>query len=244
MIDLVRAELLKLRSARSYLLLAAAVLVTALIPLLAFIAPGTSVDVVEVRGTLPGLALGGVELSAFLVMLLGVVATAGEFHHRTAVGTFLATPARWRVVAAKVGAMAVAGAALTLAAALVSLAVMPAAAALADVEMVAPTGVVVRALLATTAMGAAFGVFGVAIGGLIRNQTAAALVAFGWFFVAEGLLPMLLGETATDWLPGNAAAAVAGLTEVSKLAGLTALAVWAAVLAAGAARAVAWRDVA
>ncbi len=242
--SLIRAELLKIRSARANLLLALAAVLTAGLPLLAFIAPGTPVESFELAGTLPGVSIGGVELSAFLVMLLAVIGVAGEFHHRTAVSTFLVAPARWKVVAAKVAAYTIVGALLALAAALLALAVVPPVARAADVAITARFGDVVRALAATAGMGAAFAAMGVGIGGLIRNQTAAALVAVGWFFVAEGILPALVGEAATDVLPGSAAAALAGLSDAGWVLGAAALAVWAAGLGAAAARAVAWRDVA
>ena len=40
----------------------------------------------------------------FLFIALGAVGAAGEFRHGTAVPTFLATPARWRVLVAKLAA--------------------------------------------------------------------------------------------------------------------------------------------
>ena len=52
---------------------------------------------------------------------------------------------------------------------------------------------------------AAYGVMGVALGLLLRNQTAALVVALVWQFVIEGVLPVLLQvPDMGKYLPGGA----------------------------------------
>ncbi len=242
--SLVRAELLKVRTARSYLLLAATVVLTAGLPLLAFIAPGTSIESVEVSGTLPGVRLGGVELSALLVMLLAALGTAGEYHHRTAVSTFLVAPRRREVVGAKLVAYAAAGGLLTLLAAVVSIAVFPPAAAAAGVEFSAPASAVLEAVAVSALLGAVFGAFGVGVGALVRNQTAAAMGCLIWFLVLENIVA-LVGGSLEEWLPGTATAAVAGAAEeLSRGAGVGVLLAWVAAVTVAAVVVTASRDVA
>ncbi len=244
MTGLVKAELLKLATTRTAWMLALAAVLTGAIPALAFILPGTDVEMVDLGGTLPGVLIGGVELAAFLVLLLGVLGTAGEFHHRTAVGTFLTTPSRMRVIAAKLPAYALAGAVVSLFAALAAVAIVPPLAEAKGIPVTLEAGEALRATLASMGIGALFGALGVGIGGLIRNQTAAALLAVGWFLVLESMVPLALGDEAAEWMPGNAAAGIAGLVETGARVGFVVLCAWAAAAAVAASLAIARRDVA
>jgi multisubunit Na+/H+ antiporter MnhC subunit len=51
--------------------------------------------------TLPGFLRSPAQLLGFVALLIGVIAVAGEWTHRTVTRTFLLTPARRRVVMAK-----------------------------------------------------------------------------------------------------------------------------------------------
>jgi len=50
---------------------------------------------------------------------------------------------------------------------------------------------------------------GVGVGSLIRNQTAAVVIALGWSLVVESLLVSFVHEIG-KWTPGGAAAALTG----------------------------------
>lgn len=209
MTALIRAELLKLRTVRSH-----TVVVTIGLAFAAFLAivtvgtagqdgraaAGSADDMVNV--------LGASGVAPFLAFVLGVLAIAGEFQHHTIGQTFLATPRRSRVVAAKVVALAIAGtavAALVMVVALVaSLPQLVVEGASVHIGNAQVGGAVGGNLLA----GALFGVTGVGVGALLRNQLAAVAGAAAWALLGEGVLATVLGIHAVRWLPGFAAQAV------------------------------------
>ena len=127
---------------------------------------------------------------------------AGEFRHGTAVPTFLATPARWRVVAAKLAAHLGLGAIVAVACVAVQMAL-----ALPWIDAHA-TGVtpwsaaVLEPAIGSILCGAAFCALGVAVGMLVRNQIVALAIAVGWFAVAEGALATFTPDV-SRFLPGG-----------------------------------------
>jgi signal transduction histidine kinase len=124
MTRLVQAELLKLwttRTARVLLALATAGTAALVTLVLVFAGrPGQPTLGDDALGQLVLAPNGPLTLAA---LLLGVLGMAGEFRHGTAISTFLVTPVRGRVVAAKLAAAAVAGLAMALVAAAVVLAI-------------------------------------------------------------------------------------------------------------------------
>lgn len=119
---------------------------------------------------------------------VGAVGAAGEFRHGTAVPTFLATPARWRVLVAKLAAHLGLGAIVAAACVAVEMAI-----ALPWIDAQA-TGVtpwsapVLEPAIGSILSGAAYCSLGVAVGMLVRNQIVALAVTLGWFAVAEAAL--------------------------------------------------------
>jgi ABC-2 type transport system permease protein len=61
-----------------------------------------------------------------------------------------------------------------------------------------------QVLLGATVSTVIYAIVGVSLGALIRNQTAAIAIAFGWFYYAEYLLVWLLPAFG-KWVPGGAA---------------------------------------
>ena len=152
--------------------------------------------------------LGAGWVSTTVVLVLGILAMAGEFRHGTITPTLLAAPKRGRVVAAKMATYALVGlvfsalaSALTLAVALPWLAAKDVEVSLLDREV----GLVVLGLLLGTAL---YGLLGVSLGSLIRNPAAAVAIALVWSFVIEALLVGLVPEVGR-WLPGGAGQALA-----------------------------------
>ncbi|HEX8802843.1 MAG TPA: hypothetical protein VF743_01580, partial [Acidimicrobiales bacterium] len=100
-----RAETLKLVTVRLPAgLVAAAVLLTAAITSLRAAQAGGSGHMAgPPLGTAAGLTavVASTDMALLLVVVLGVVASAGEAHHGTATATYLATPDRVRVLLAK-----------------------------------------------------------------------------------------------------------------------------------------------
>ncbi|MGY1770052.1 hypothetical protein [Blastococcus sp. SYSU D00813] len=121
-------------------------------------------------------------LTALVLLALGVLSTAGEWTHRTVQTTFLLTPRRGRVLAAKAVAVALLGAAL----AAVSTALTVLGLALLESD-VAWDGAG-RAVVAAVAAGAAFALVGAGTGAALTN-TPAALT--GLYLVILGALPVV-----------------------------------------------------
>jgi len=138
----------------------------------------------------------------FLFIALGAVGAAGEFRHGTAVPTFLATPARGRVLAAKLAAYVGLGAIVAVACVVVEMAI-----ALpwidADATGVTPwSAAVLEPAIASILSGAAYCALGVALGTLVRDQIVALGVTLGWFAVAEGALATFTPGV-SRFLPGG-----------------------------------------
>ena len=138
----------------------------------------------------------------FLFIALGAVGAAGEFRHGTAIPTFLATPAREHVLAAKLAAYLRLGAMVAVACVAVEMAI-----ALPWINAHA-TGVtpwsatVLEPAIGSILSGAAYCALGVAVGILVRNQIVALAVTLGWFAVAEGALATFTPEI-SRFLPGG-----------------------------------------
>jgi ABC-2 type transport system permease protein len=218
---LVRTELLRLRTARSTWVLLAAGLVVTL---------GWAVGVLINVGGIGASTKGSIQMRAdllgasgiglFAMMLLGVVAVTGEFHHQTVTPTFLVTPRRWRVLAAKAAACAITGP-LVMAVFLATVWTLGVLAGAID-----PTvdGGLLAMIGRSMLIAACWTVLGVAVGAAVRNQTIAVLLPLAWFLLIESLFPAYGLDALVPWLPGGATTALAG----GRLAG--ALPAWAALL--------------
>ncbi|SEP25732.1 hypothetical protein [Trujillonella endophytica] len=120
-------------------------------------------------------------LTALILLSLGVLSTAGEWTHRTVQTTFLLTPRRGRVLAAKATAVALLGGAFAAVSAGLT------AGVLATMEEGVSWSGVGGALVAVVASGAAFAVIGAGVGAALTN-TPAALT--GLYLVILGALPV------------------------------------------------------
>jgi ABC-2 type transport system permease protein len=249
MTRLIRAELLKLRTVRSFWLSVVAVL--AFVPVtiaMNITGAGAAGDLPLDSGEGVRNVMSAASSGSFLFLVIGIVIMAGEFRHDTATSTFLVAPDRRRVVGAKLAAGALAGAVVAVAASLVTLAVGLPWLAARDVDVTAYGADVALALLGSIAGTAVCGLLGVGLGSLLRNQTAAITVTLVWVFTVEALL-VVFAPGVGRWLPGGAGSALSGASMAE--GGL--LPVWAAALvlagyglafAAAGARLVVRRDIA
>jgi ABC-2 type transport system permease protein len=207
-----RAEVRRLRATRSTTISLLTVLAfTALIAVATVLLAGHQQNGPLTAHSLDDSVRAPARVLGFVLLLIGVLASAGEHRHHTVVPTLLAEPRRNRVVAAKVAAIAGLGAvaALSVAALVAAVSVPMLATHDAPAQHLAgvPAGV-----LAMVVTAAGYGVIGVALGLLLRNQTAALVTALVWQFVVEGILPVVLNAPhLPTYLPGGAVSSLVHL---------------------------------
>jgi ABC-2 type transport system permease protein len=157
--------------------------------------------------TLLAIGAGGAPLAA----VLGAIGLTGEFRHRTATATFLATPHRGRVVGAKLVVYGLIGAAYGLAGIAVTAAVALPWLASKDIHLVLDGGDVAATLAGVIAAMAIFGMVGVGLGALLREQIAAVVGLLVYLFVVERILTSFTPlQSWTIYLPGQAQEALSG----------------------------------
>lgn len=132
--------------------------------------------------------------SYMFIVIVGVLMMAGEFHHHTAVATFLSAPKRLNVLLAKLAVAAIAGAIIDLIATWVGIA--SGAIALGFYPDAAqPHSYIFLNFSASAALtGAVLAVVGVGIGALIRNQNLAVTASLIWLFVVDRILALVWVE--------------------------------------------------
>lgn len=149
-----------------------------------------------------------------IAALLGLVAATGEFRHHTASTTFLVTPRRGRVVAAKLITYFLAGVAYALECLAATLAIALPWLTLSRIGVVAhgldDPGVILSIVVAVPL----FAVAGVGLGLLLRHQVATLITLLVYLYVAEPLVSHINAlHGLTQYLPGVAAD---GLTQATQ----------------------------
>ena len=203
MTPLLRAEIHKTLTTRSALLLAGAVVAYPALSLLPAVtaAEAPAVD----RGTLLQVVRGGADVLAVAVLLLGILAAAGEYRHGTIGPYLLATPQRARLLRAKLGSQAMIGATLGLGVGVVGLVAGGAYLASRDVAVDVLSADVLATVLGVTLVATIYAAIGAAVGALVRNQTAAVAGALVWVLAIENVVPLVLHVPGLKrWLPGGA----------------------------------------
>lgn len=206
---LVHAEVLKLRSTRTPtgLLLATLGLVALTV---AVNVPKVGAENAPVSLDDPGLVAGtvgiGFGVPLVFVVLLGVLAFTQEFRYGTVTSTYLGEPRRTRVLVAKWLSLALFSVVIT--AATLALSVTLAIALVRSRDGDVTTGAQFWQLVAAGfVVMAAYGVIGVAIGALVRNQIAAAVGVLVWMLAVEQIV-IPAHPAIGRWLPGGATDAV------------------------------------
>lgn len=240
MINLVRIEVLKLRTTPAFYATAIAALVLSLGSAITnvLVTPGRSDPPIGSAANAQDVLSQAGSVGSQAIFILGILVVAGEYRHRTIMGAFLAQPRRFRVIVAKMAMMGVVGAALG--------AVIYSITTATAVSVYSGKGVhhlpvnLVDLGLGTVVSGACYGLLGVAVGALARNTVAAIIGGLVWIQVLEVAVLENAAPSFAKWLPVGAAR---GLTSVgssldvlSRPVSAAVLVVWAAglVLLAGA----------
>jgi ABC-2 type transport system permease protein len=184
---LLQAELLKLRTTRTFVALVAAALALSLLVVVLTTLLGDNFDEGDVKSLFTADATG------LFILLLGVMGMAGEWRHRTITGTVLAAPDRLRLLGAKVIAYAAAGALLSL---IVTLSIMLVGTIILSTRGEPTVGVadLLDVLWRNLLVAALLGALGVGIGGLLRNQVVAIVGILIFAFAVEPTLFALVPE--------------------------------------------------
>jgi ABC-2 type transport system permease protein len=186
---LIAAEILKLRTTRTFWVLVGISLALVALSCIAQMASDAPDDGEEFRALIATAGTAGL-----LALILGVVSSAGEYRHGTITSTFLVAPDRARVLIAKTLAGGLAGLVLALLSLLLVLAIaMPWLGA--DSESLGSIGVGTSELLGAAAEATAYVVLtamiAVAIGALLTNQVAALAVVPLLLILVDPLLTLL-----------------------------------------------------
>ncbi|MDQ3734933.1 MAG: ABC transporter permease [Actinomycetota bacterium] len=211
MIKLIRAELRKLFTTKLWLwlLLGACVLAGGSAALLigfadqAAATPQSGIPAVE-DPAFTQLALAAGANGVVFLLILGIIGMTQEYRHRTATPTFLVTPKRGQVVLAKLltylGVSLLFG--LVVNAVVLAVALPWLGAKGAEVDL---SGENLEVLLSSIGGAALYGLVGVGVGALLRNQVAAIVGSLVYLFVVEPILRSVPATaSAYKWLPGGA----------------------------------------
>jgi ABC-2 type transport system permease protein len=207
-----RAELFKQRSTRTALGLFGAMLGLVLFAVLLH-ALGVGTENADSASEQLTIVLGpGERIGVLFAALLGAMSITAEIRHGTIRPTFLVTPWRGRVVAAKVSASILIGAAFGLVAGAASAAAGTAALRARGIDVLLDGGDYTLLVAGSAGAAALWGAIGVGVGAIVRNQVPALIGLCAWILFVEGLL---VGDIAGvgdvgRFAPGAAAAALSG----------------------------------
>jgi ABC-2 type transport system permease protein len=203
-----RSELFKQRTTRTNLgLLFAMVALIAAVVLLHMVSLPTQ-DLRDRQGQLKVFGL-GTTFGMIFGSLLGALSITNEMRHGMIRPTFLATPNRARVLAAKVTASLIAGAALGLLAEAMAVSVGSVGLAARGISIAASGGGFGQLLVGGAVAAALWAAIGVGVGAIVRNQVGASVGLVVWLLFIEMTVIGSIPEVG-KFLPGASGGALAG----------------------------------
>lgn len=196
MITLIRSELLKLRTIRTWWILLLVQVGLVVVGVSGAALQGISaVDPDQAR-----LMISHAGVLSLFALVLGVNAVAAEYRQRTITDTYLATPRRSRVIVAKLVTYTGVGLVYGFVSAVVAVVATLAWFAAKDVPLNLATDDVWRTIIGAVLWNGLYAAAGVSLGALVPNLGAAIGVALAWIAIVEGLVGQLLGDLG-KWLP-------------------------------------------
>jgi ABC-2 type transport system permease protein len=143
--------------------------------------------------------------------VLGIIGLTGEYRHMTVTPTFLSVPRRGVVVTVKLVTYLLWGAVIgllnTLVATVLSMSIM-ASRDFGDVSL--SMDAVQNSITGAIISVAIFGVIGVGLGALLRNQIGAIVVLLAFLFIIQNLLLIPAIRSAYKFMPGALAGVITG----------------------------------
>ncbi|HEY6031365.1 MAG TPA: ABC transporter permease subunit [Gaiellaceae bacterium] len=234
MTDQLLAELRKMRSTRTNLGLLAGMVALVLLTVLLNGLIGKEAELADLTNQFTVLSAG--TSAALFAALIGVMAITSEFRHGTIRPTFVVTPHRSRVLAAKVIASVLMGLLFGIAAIGISFGLGYAILSGRGIPFELATGDVLWLVLGTPVLTAAWAALGVGFGALVRNQVLAVIGLVVWALVVDNLLRGLVPAVG-GYTPSGASAAIiadpADYVLSARAGGLLLLAYVAGMVAAG-----------
>jgi ABC-type transport system involved in multi-copper enzyme maturation permease subunit len=240
-----RAELLKQRSTQTtFLLLLAMVGLVALASALHVLAPSPS-SLTSLKHQLQVFEV-GTRVGMLFAALVGAMAITAEIRYGTIRPTFLVTPRRGPVLAAKLAVSALAGIVFGLIAEGLMAGATTAALSARGIDNQLTSGDYLQLLAGGTVAAALWAMIGLGVGALVRNQVATLVGLCAWMLLVENLLLPFVPD-AGRFTPGAAGLGLAGSIADKLLTpapAALALALYAAAAAGGGWLATLRRDVA
>ena len=243
MIDQLLSELRKMRSTRTNLGLLAGMIALTLLTVLinGFVLSTAELARHDDQHSLLSAGTSG----ALFASLIGVMAITSEFRHGTIRSTFVVTPDRSRVIAAKVIASLLMGIAFGLAAIGLSFGIGYVILAGRGIDFALDTNHVLLLVLGTLLMTALWAALGVGLGAVVTNQVFAVVGVIVWAFFVDNLLRAVVPDVGRFTPVGASDSVTAGFGDyllAPALGGLLLLGYAVGFVAAGALR-IAHRDV-
>lgn len=147
--------------------------------------------------------------ASLIAAVLGVIGITGEYRHLTATPTFLSVPRRGTVVGAKLAVYLLTGLLLGTLCVAAAIAVAVPWLSARDFSVDLGTDSTIRIIVGGILTVAIYGVIGVGVGALLRNQVAAVVGIVIYLFVVEPILSAIPKvQEAYPYLPGGAASAL------------------------------------
>lgn len=182
---LLLAELLKLRTTRTFYALAGVAIGLSVV----FVILGAALTEPTQESVMTDVFM--VDISSIFIMILAIVGITGEWRHRTITSSLLAAPDRLRFLAAKVLAFAAAGALLSVAIA-ISTAIIGYAILDYRDQPTPELGDLFEQMVRSALVAALLGGVGVGVGSLVRNQPTAIVAILIFLLVIDSLLAALV----------------------------------------------------